>query len=435
MKSVDVVVVGGGIVGCVLAKGLSQSSGLSQTSGLSKRSGLKVALIDSAAPVSSSSLKTKALTKTPVTNDFNPFADTRVIALARRTVQELKALNVQLDKLAEYSFGELPPTIDAIEVSDSGHLGLVNLAASDFHISSFGQVVSLSALTKLVADSNDSYEHVAPAKVVSVKQHVAHTDVTLDNGECYRAKLLVLADGGRSPLAEQVGIGRSESDYGQTAIVFNVHTQLSHSNKAYERFTDSGPLAFLPFDNEIDGEKSSNNGFSVVWTVKSDKAAHLLAMSANEFASALQDAFGYRQGKIEKVSDKSSYPLSLKLASDVTAHRTVIVGNAAQALHPIAGQGFNLGLRDIHTLISVLTRNTTSPSDPGDFSVLHEYASKRSKDRKTTVALTDTLVHTFSNRHFPLVVGRNISLLALGMLSAAKKQFVKQTTGYGLGAK
>ena len=141
MKSVDVVVVGGGIVGCVLAKGLSQ------TSGLSKRSGLKVALIDSAAPVSSSSLKTKAPTKTTATNDFNPFTDTRVIALARRTVQELKALNVQLDKLAEYSFGELPPTIDAIEVSDSGHLGLVNLAAKDFHISSFGQVVSLSALT------------------------------------------------------------------------------------------------------------------------------------------------------------------------------------------------------------------------------------------------------------------------------------------------
>ena len=251
MKSVDVVVVGGGIVGCVLAKGLSQSSGLSQGSGL------KVALIDSAAPVPSSSLETQ----TPVTSDFNPFTDTRVIALARRTVEELSALNVQLDKLAEYSFGERPPTIDTIEVSDSGHLGLVNLAAKDFHISSFGQVVSLSALTKLVSDSNDSYEHVAPAKVLSVKQHVEHTDVTLDNGECYRAKLLVLADGGRSPLAEQIGISRSESDYGQTAIVFNVHTQLAHSNRAYERFTDSGPLAFLPFDNEIDGEKSSGNAF------------------------------------------------------------------------------------------------------------------------------------------------------------------------------
>ena len=169
--------------------------------------------------------------------------------------------------------------------------------------------------------------------------------------------------------------------------------------------------------------------------MKSDKAAHLLALSPNDFASALQDAFGYRQGKIEKVSDKSSYPLSLKLASDVTAHRTVIVGNAAQALHPIAGQGFNLGLRDIHTLISVLNSNKISPFDPGQFSVLHEYASKRTKDRKTTVALTDTLVHTFSNRHFPLVVGRNLSLLALGMLPAVKKQFVKQTTGYGLGAK
>ncbi len=426
MKSVDVAVVGGGIVGSVLAKGLAE------------RAGLSVALID-AAPVSQSIAevsKANAL-------DFNPFTDTRVIALARRTVDELKALNVPLEKLADIYHGETPPSIDSIEVSDRGHLGLVNLAAEDYCIPSFGQVVSLSALTRLVASSSNDYEHIAPATVQSVTQHQNYTEVALDNGETRRAKLVVLADGGRSALAQQVGLTRTANDYEQTAIVFNVHTQQPHNNKAYERFTESGPLAFLPFDSDIDNQKSTGCGFSVVWTVKADKAEALLSMTNKAFVDALQDAFGFRQGKIIRVSDKASYPLSLKLVDEVTAHRTVVVGNAAQSLHPIAGQGFNLGLRDIYTLISTLQSERLNKSsvdkdgefDPGQFNVLNTYAKKRKKDRAATITLTDTLVHTFSNQHFPLVVGRNVSLMALSMVPFAKKQFVKQTTGYGLGAR
>ncbi|TKB03349.1 2-octaprenyl-6-methoxyphenyl hydroxylase [Alteromonas portus] len=458
--AVDVVIIGGGIVGTVLAKALAEKVSPANSCGLS------VTLIDAADPEQTS----KSLV------DFNPFTDTRVIALARRTVDELSSMGLNLDGVAKQHNGELPPQIKHIEVSDKGHLGLLNLESSDYHIDAFGQVVSLSALTRLAATATSSYQYIAPAKVTKVKQQREFVSVQLDSGQSLTTKLLVLADGGRSGLAEQVGITKSVSDYHQTAIVFNVHTQLPHENKAYERFTQSGPLAFLPFDSEIDDIKANGNGFSVVWTVDTDAAKSLMALSQSEFIKALQEAFGYRQGKVLRVSELASYPLALTKAQQVASHRTVVVGNAAQALHPIAGQGFNLGLRDLSALVSILknsaekhaqqsavsnskrilaseghtsSSNVASNSaqgqsntvqseafasanfDAGAFSITQHYANSRKNDRDNTIALTDTLVRTFSNQYFPTVIGRNVSLLALSMMPQAKKAFVKHTTGYG----
>ena len=459
-EAVDVVIIGGGIVGTVLAKALAEKVSPVDNSGLS------VTLIDAADPEQTS----KSF------EDFNPFTDTRVIALARRTVNELAQMGLDLDNLAKQHNGELPPQIKHIEVSDKGHLGLLNLESSDYHIEAFGQVVSLSALTRLAANASSNYQYIAPAKVTNVKQHLDFVEVQLDSGQSLKAKLLVLADGGRSGLAEQVGITKTIADYHQTAIVFNVHTQLPHENKAYERFTENGPLAFLPFDSEIDGVKAAGNGFSVVWTVETDAAKSLMALSEQAFIQALQEAFGYRQGKVLRVSELASYPLALTKAEQVASHRTVLVGNAAQALHPIAGQGFNLGLRDLSSLLSVLqaeaqkytqqsalsniegtlpnegltsSSNSTLNSaqsetniiqnesnascnfDAGAFSITQHYANLRKADRDKTVVLTDTLVRTFSNQYFPTVIGRNVSLLALSMIPQAKKTFVKHTTGYG----
>lgn len=458
--AVDVVIIGGGIVGTVLAKALAEKVSPANSCGLS------VTLIDAADPEQTS----KSLV------DFNPFTDTRVIALARRTVDELSSMGLNLDDVAKQHNGELPPQIKHIEVSDKGHLGLLNLESSDYHIDAFGQVVSLSALTRLAASATSSYQYIAPAKVTKVKQQREFVSVQLDSGQSLTTKLLVLADGGRSGLAEQVGITKTVSDYHQTAIVFNVHTQLPHENKAYERFTQSGPLAFLPFDSEVDDIKANGNGFSVVWTVDTDAAKTLMALSQSEFIKALQKAFGYRQGKVLRVSELASYPLALTKAQQVASHRTVVVGNAAQALHPIAGQGFNLGLRDLSALVSILknsaekhaqqsavsnskrilaseghasSSNVASNSaqgqsntvqseafasanfDAGAFSITQHYANSRKNDRDNTIALTDTLVRTFSNQYFPTVIGRNVSLLALSMMPQAKKAFVKHTTGYG----
>ncbi|MCB4435050.1 2-octaprenyl-6-methoxyphenyl hydroxylase [Alteromonas sp. McT4-15] len=413
MKSVDVVIVGGGIVGTVLAKGIAEQAGL------------QVTLIDASHPTINSS----------ASSTFNPFTDTRVIALARRTVNELAQLGIEVDRLAKTLHGQVPPDIKHIEVTDKGHIGLVDLSCDTFNIDAFGQVVSLSALTHLAAEAGSSYNTIAPAKVTTVERHQAFTQVTLDNGDVIHTKLLVLADGGRSTLSQQVGISKTVTDYQQTAIVFNVHTQLPHNHKAYERFTESGPLAFLPFDSEINQTKASGNGFSVVWTVDTENANNLMAMDDTDFIDALQSAFGYRQGRILRVSQRSCYPLALVKAENVATHRTVVVGNAAQALHPIAGQGFNLGLRDIVALIEVLktssTKSETSEFDAGAFAITHAYAKSRTADRDATVLLTDTLVRTFSNHHFPLVVGRNMALLTLGVLPNAKNAFVRQTTGYG----
>ena len=371
-----------------------------------------------------------------------------MIALARRTVEELSHMGLNLDDVAKQHNGELPPQIKHIEVSDKGHLGLLNLQSSDYHIDAFGQVVSLSALTRLAAGATSSYQYIAPAKVTNVKQQCNFVEVQLDSGQSLTTKLLVLADGGRSGLADQVGISKTVNDYHQTAIVFNVHTQLPHENRAYERFTQNGPLAFLPFDSEIDDIKASGNGFSVVWTVDTDAAKSLMALNQRAFIKALQEAFGYRQGKVLRVSELASYPLALTKAQQVASHRTVVVGNAAQALHPIAGQGFNLGLRDLSTLVSVLQASAekhgehnsyeeksdtiaSANFDAGAFSITQHYANSRKNDRDNTIALTDTLVRTFSNQYFPTVIGRNVSLLALSMMPQAKKAFVKHTTGYG----
>nr|WP_275443392.1 FAD-dependent monooxygenase [Alteromonas sp. Cnat3-28] len=430
--AVDVVIIGGGIVGTVLAKALAEKVSPANSSGLS------VTLIDAADPEQTS----KSLV------DFNPFTDTRVIALARRTVEELSHMGLNLDDVAKQHNGELPPQIKHIEVSDKGHLGLLNLQSSDYHIDAFGQVVSLSALTRLAAGATSSYQYIAPAKVTNVKQQSNFVEVQLDSGQSLTTKLLVLADGGRSGLANQVGILKTVDDYHQTAIVFNVHTQLPHENKAYERFTQSGPLAFLPFDSEIDDIKASGNGFSVVWTVDTDAAKSLMALNQCAFIKALQEAFGYRQGKVLRVSELASYPLALTKAQQVASHRTVVVGNAAQALHPIAGQGFNLGLRDLTALVSVLQASAekhgehnsyeeksdtiaSANFDAGAFSITQHYANSRKNDRDNTIVLTDTLVRTFSNQYFPTVIGRNVSLLALSMMPQAKKAFVKHTTGYG----
>ncbi|CAB9494935.1 2-octaprenyl-6-methoxyphenol hydroxylase [Alteromonas macleodii] len=440
--AVDVVIIGGGIVGTVLAKALGENISIETPEG--KKCGLSVALIDAADPKETA----------PSHNDFNPFTDKRVIALARRTVNELAEVGLSLDDLAKQHNGELPPKIKQIEVSDKGHLGLLILHSQDYHIDAFGQVVSLSALTRLAANASTAYQHIAPAKVTGVEQHRDNVDVLLDSGDVITTKLLILADGGRSGLAERVGIAKTVSDYHQTAIVFNVHTQMPHENKAYERFTDSGPLAFLPFDSEINGVKANGNGFSVVWTLETQAAKALMEMDKASFVNVLQQAFGYRQGKILRVSNTASYPLALTKAQQVTSHRTVVVGNAAQALHPIAGQGFNLGLRDLSALVSVLKSAVSLLSmspiskqgsnqetqakggadhfDAGAFNIVQGYANQRKKDRDNTIALTDTLVRTFSNQYFPTVIGRNVSLLALSMMPQAKKTFVKHTTGYGV---
>ncbi|GEA10642.1 2-octaprenyl-6-methoxyphenyl hydroxylase [Alteromonas sp. KUL49] len=400
MNCVDVVIVGGGVVGNVLAKGLVE------------RTDFSITLLDESTP----------------DNHISPEQDKRVIALAQRTVEELNAFGIGLDKLQQQN----PGAIKHIEVSDKGWLGLTDLYCQEFGLDSFGQVVSLSALTELVGESLSSspesrFKHYQPISVNSVTRFKDYVEVALSSGDTLNAKCVVLADGGRSSLSDSVGITRNTKDYGQTAIICNLHTAKPHEFSAFERFTTSGPLAFLPYDSDINGIASNGTGFSVVWTLDSAQKDEILSLSDTDFICAVQRAFGYRAGRILRVSERVSYPLALRYAENITSHRIALVGNAAQSLHPIAGQGFNLGLRDITGLVDTLALAT----DPGEYAALEAYSQARQKDRNATINLTDTLVRVFSNDYLPMVVGRNLALLGLGAVKSAKSAFVRQTTGFG----
>ena len=392
VKQTDIAIVGGGIVGSVLALALSR-----QTS-------LDITLID-ASPVSQ--------------EPASPGFDARVIALSRKTVEALSALGLNSEQV-------LAEPIKTIQVTDQGAAGSCHLHADDFRLDAFGQVVALNRLGTHVQQQLgiSDVTHLAPASVKQAVQHHEYVSLTLNNDEQCDAKLVVLADGGRSGLCESLNIARRREDYQQTAIICNVATSEPHRNCAYERFTPNGPLAFLPFHSDT---AQASHSFSVVWTVTPDVAQTLINSDDAAFIARLQRAFGYRQGTITSVSTRYSYPLALEQADQITAHRVAVAGNAAQTLHPIAGQGFNLGLRDVLGLAASLGQ----ADDPGAYACLRKYQQLREADRKQTIWLTDTLVRTFSNWHRPLVAGRNLGLIALDNLPGLQQAFVNRTTGYG----
>ncbi|MEW9797262.1 2-octaprenyl-6-methoxyphenyl hydroxylase [Alteromonas sp. CYL-A6] len=395
----DVIIIGGGVVGFTLARGLLNDTPYSVT------------LVD-ANPVPD--------------NNETPHSgfDARIIALARRSADALSAYGINL--------GDAGATaIRHIEVSDQGRVGLCQLHADEHHLPAFGEVVSIrllgQALFAAVKD-NPAFTYVAPASVVDAVTTNDAATLTLDNDDALTSRLLVLADGGRSALGASLGFTRSVKSYGQTAIVCNIHCSEPLSGRAYERFTPEGPLAVLPFDSEINGQMTPGHGGSVVWTLETHNADKIMSLSDSAFIHALQDTFGYRQGRIIRVTPRLTYPLALASNTRVDGLRCVVVGNAAQTLHPIAGQGFNLGLRDCLSLIALLKQQ---PADAGQ--ITREYARVRRDDRQMTIGLTDTLVHVFANRHLPLVMARNGGLLGLELIPGIKDAFVRQTTGFGAG--
>ncbi|QJR79985.1 2-octaprenyl-6-methoxyphenyl hydroxylase [Alteromonas pelagimontana] len=391
----DVVIVGGGTVGNIIARGLLANTDFS------------IALVEA---------------KPFQPDSAHPGFDARVMALAKRTVDELHKLGVDCRRATSVP-------IHQIQVSDQGSLGLCHLRAEDFGNQSFGEVVALSTLGKLLHDglAHPRLEVITPATVNNIEQHQDEVTLTLSNGQTLHSRLMVIADGGRSNLTQQSGLTRHVQSYGQTAITCNVLTSQPHHHRAYERFTADGPLAFLPFSPAFDGRTSTKNGFSVVWTVPPEKAGALCQLEGKKFIHALQAAFGYRQGKITRVGDRTAYPLSLQYADSSIAQRVAIAGNAAQTLHPIAGQGFNLGLRDAIDLVDVLSQG----KDPGAYATLRQYSKKREADRRATISLTDSMVRLFSNNTGPLKAGRNLALLAMNNTQWLKQRFVLQTTGYG----
>lgn len=321
--------------------------------------------------------------------------------------------------------------IRRIHISDKGRFGFARIEAEQEGLEQLGHVVVNRTMGAALWQrlQGSTVEIVAPARVVGVELHGDRRVVTVDrNGEggAIEAQLVVAADGARSIARESAGIAASSWDYDQTAIVTNVVAQRFHDYVAYERFTPSGPIALLPMTDGRCG---------VVWTLAPAAAAEVLALSDTDFLARLQNDFGFRLGRLTRVGKRQTYPLALTRSEAHTGQRLAIVGNAAQSLHPIAGQGFNLGLRDVASLAEVMAdaRSAAGHSDArfdaGDGLLLERYRVWRDADRSQIVRFTDGLVRLFTQPFTPVKLLRDVGLLAFDLLPPAKAAMSQLSLG------
>ena len=305
--------------------------------------------------------------------------------------------------------------IGAIHVSQKGAPGRTLIHASDLALPALGYTVPFTALQRAL------HERLAAAGVPLRFAHACE-DIRLEpdaavlrfaNGSEARARLLVLADGGAN--ASRIpGIAFTEKDYGQHAVVAAVHTDRAHGGTAYERFTPHGPVALLPVDDR----------YALVWTATPERAAELLALSGPAFLEALQAYFGDRAGRFVSVAGRASFPLRLRSVNTPVALRTVIVGNAAQALHPIAGQGLNLGLRDATAIAELVA--ATPREALGEMAMLDRYRAMRRRDAARGIGFTDFLVSSFADTRAIPTLGRAAALLALDLFRPARRLFAER---------
>ncbi|MCG8709862.1 2-octaprenyl-6-methoxyphenyl hydroxylase [Brenneria sp. 4F2] len=387
-----VMIVGGGMAGATLALAIAQLS----------QGKVPVELVEARSPH----------------DRRHPGFDARAIALSQGTCQQLNNIGIW------QTLADCATPITRIHVSDRGHAGFVNLKASDYRVPALGHVVELheagQRLFSLLQKAPGVRLH-CPAKVVDVVRTQSDATLTLDNGATLTGHLLVAADGSFSGLAQCCGIEWRQQDYDQIAVIANVITSESHQGRAFERFTPHGPLALLPMDQ---------GRSALVWCHEKDKQDQVDRWSESEFRRQLQLAFGWRLGAFTHIGERHSYPLRLLTANQHIHHRLALVGNAAQTLHPIAGQGFNLGLRDVMSLAETIVDAQHKRQDPGSYAVLGRYQQRRQTDQQTTVAITDGLVRLFANRYTSLEIGRNLGLMTMNNLPLLRDAFARRTLGW-----
>ena len=345
--------------------------------------------------------------------------------------------------------------IHKIHISDRGHFGATRLDCRDENVEALGYVVDTRSLGKVLLDRLEQLENVdllCPAELVDLD--ITEQSVTArilekpcdkesekegDNGNgketrrTLSASLLVAADGSQSMIREQLDIPVTRWEYGQTAVIANITPQDPHQNIAYERFTDTGPLAILPLPSHVDSDGNSGSKgeprCSLVWTVRDEQLEGILSLSDDEFLDRLQQRFGQRLGRFLKVGTRHAYPLTMLRANEDVRSRVALIGNAAHTLHPVAGQGFNLGVRDVAVLAEILVNAIESGQDIGALSVLQEYAAWRRRDHRRVIAFTDGLARIFSNRLTPVKMVRNMGLIAVDLVPFAKHGLTRQTMG------
>ncbi|HCE1606565.1 TPA: 2-octaprenyl-6-methoxyphenyl hydroxylase [Vibrio parahaemolyticus] len=388
MKQYDVVIAGGAMAGATLALAIEHLS----------QGALRVAVVE---PFKAQS-------------DQHPGFDSRSIALSYGTVNLLRHLELW-SAIEPFS-----TPIEHIHVSDRSHAGMTDITKHDVGVEALGYVVELADVGRVYQElltHSTAIDLYCPDSAKHITRTQENVTLELASGELLNAKLLVAADGAVSQCCQQIGLELSEHDFDQVAVIANIVTQEPHQGRAFERFTENGPVALLPM---------SDNRMSLVWCLRPDEAQIVMELPESEFLERLQQDFGWRLGAMQKVGLRASYPLLLRHRKQNISHRFAIVGNAAQTLHPIAGQGFNLGIRDVVTLAEELVKQG---EDVGRYQGLIRFSQRREADRNETIWLTSSLVHIFSNDLLAMRIGRNAALAAMDNLSIFKQPLLRHTLG------
>ena len=351
------------------------------------------------------------------------YLDSRNTALSRRTVQIYQEIDLW-DQLQSHAC-----RIDSVQVSEQGSFGYAQLNKEEEKVESFGQVMENAWLGRkllLAVQQSPLIDLVDGATVTNVTQSTTSVTITYDTEsdqqQALTADLLVACDGRDSTVRNLLGIGTKDYDYGQTAIVGVVQTDKPHEHIAIERFSPAGPLAVLPLtDADGDGNDLMQAGYrrSVVWVCKSGEEKQYLEDDAL-FMATLQKAFGQRAGTFVEAGRRGAYPLTRVLAEHQVEGRVVIMGNAAHTLHPVAGQGFNLCMRDAHVLAKMLGNQVLRGEDIGDTKMLKAYERARQKDQKRVIRFCDAVVHGFTHPNPAMKLARNVALIAFNKLPNVK---------------
>lgn len=393
----DLIIIGGGLAGASLACALREIKNNSSQV-------LKIALVEAH----------------ELNTDAQPSYDDRTVAISygSRCIFDGIGLWPSLAPYAE--------AIDNIHISDRGHFGVTRLTKQQEDVEALGYVLENKRLGQQLYETIEASAAISvfcPAELASLQQRDDQVTIELVVAgvkQQLHGKLLVAADGNNSRVMQLLHLGNSRKDYHQVALITNVTPGKKHNNVAYERFTDSGPLAFLPMQD---------NRCSVVWTLSPEQADYLYALDEKDFLEQLQQRFGFRLGQLKKIGARHLYPLFLQSATQTVCGRVAIIGNAAHSVHPVAGQGFNLALRDVSLLSELIVGEHQAANDIGRLAILQHYTQLREQDVQQVYRFTDALVKTFSNAIVPLAHLRAMSLLLVDVLPGIKHQLANQSMG------
>ena len=384
MTDFDVIFAGGGLVGAAAAVGLAQA-------------GRRVAVIEVAERQA----------------NHQPSYDDRTLVINAASLNILQALGLLPERLAR-------TPVRRIRITRSGGFGLLELRAADHQREQFGAVIVARELGNVLLDAlrhESGITEVCPARLETFTVNADHVSVRLGDGRRIRTRLLVGADGTRSMVRQIAGLPSQHHDYGQSAMIFNVRPGQAPADTAWERFTPQGPLALLP---------QPEGRLGVVWIDASSAIDTAMSWDDDTLLAHLNRRFGPSLGGFSQPGKRARYPLVRQRTPRPVGERVAVIGNAANSVHPVSAQGFNLGLRDVAGLVEVLERH----DDAGCAVALASYAERRFADQEATVRYTDTLARAFTNPSLLARASAGLGLAAHAVVPSLSRRLVQAAMGF-----